>query len=164
MALAVAAARRIYRLPYFRARMSIRRDRSALRYASERTAADARSPAGFRAAYRPVGATFQAVPGTLEHWLTERYCLYTLDRGRRVRRAEIQHPPWPLQAAEADIETNTMAAQIGLRLDGEPLLHYARRQDVVFWTLEAATASGRGRGTQPGGRSSSASTVRSSGR
>jgi uncharacterized protein len=137
-ALAVAAARRLYRLPYFRARMSIQRRGADLRYLSERTAPEAPAPAAFAANYRPLGGAFQATPGTLEHWLTERYCLYTLDAERRVLRAEIHHPPWPLQAAEAGIETNTMGAEVGLELVGDPLLHYARRQDVVFWTLEAA--------------------------
>ena len=138
--LAVAAARRLYRLPYFRARMSIGSDGSTTRFLSRRSAPEAPSPAAFRASYAPVGDAFHAVPGTLEHWLTERYCLYTLDEARRVQRAEIHHPPWPLQHAHAGIETNTMAAEVGLMLDGEPLLHYARRQDVVFWRLEAATS------------------------
>jgi uncharacterized protein YqjF (DUF2071 family) len=139
-ALAVAAARRFYRLPYFRARMSIERRGPDVHYASQRTAPEAPAPASFRASYRPLGGTFQATPGTVEHWLTERYCLYTLDDRRRVLRAEIHHPPWPLQAAEADIETNTMAAQIGLALPGDPLLHCARRQDVIFWRLEEVRA------------------------
>jgi len=30
------------------------------------------------------------VDGTLEHFLTERYCLYTVDRRGRVRRADIR--------------------------------------------------------------------------
>jgi uncharacterized protein YqjF (DUF2071 family) len=77
-----------------------------------------------------------AEPGSIEHFLTERYCLYTLDEERRVLRGEIHHPPWPLQAAEAEIEVNTMGEQIGLELAGTPLLHFAERQDVVFWQLE----------------------------
>jgi uncharacterized protein len=139
-ALAVGAARRFYRLPYFRARASIERRGAELRYASERTAPEAPVSAAFRASYRPRGDTFQATPGTVEHWLTERYCLYTLDDGGRILRAEIHHPPWPLQAAEADIETNTMGAELALDLSGDPLLHYSGRQDVVFWNLEKAAA------------------------
>jgi uncharacterized protein YqjF (DUF2071 family) len=138
-ALAVAAARRLYRLPYFRARMSIRSDGATTRFVSRRTAPEAPSPAAFIAGYAAVGDAFEPVAGTLEHWLTERYCLYTLDGQRRVQRAEIHHPPWRLQHARADIEANTMAAEVGLALEGEPLLHYARRQDVVFWTLRPAT-------------------------
>jgi uncharacterized protein YqjF (DUF2071 family) len=141
-ALAVAAARRFYRLPYFRARMHIERDGAGIRYGTSRDDAGAPAPAVFNASYRPTGATFRAAPGTLEHWLTERYCLYTLDDARRPQRAEIHHPPWPLQPAQADIVANAMGAEVGLALEGEPLLHYARRQDVVFWGLEPAGVSG----------------------
>jgi uncharacterized protein YqjF (DUF2071 family) len=77
-------------------------------------------------------------PGTLEHWLTERYCLYTLDEKERVLRAEIHHPPWPLQSADATITLNTMADELDSELVEPSLLHYAARQDVVFWTLEPA--------------------------
>jgi uncharacterized protein YqjF (DUF2071 family) len=149
-ALGVAAARRFYRLPYFRARMAIERDEREVRYASERESSDAPAPAAFRGRYRPVGEVFRASPGSLDYWLIERYCLYTLDDRRRVLRTEIHHPPWRLQSAEADIAANTMAAEVGLELDDEPLLHYAERQDVVFWTLEPAEPNAAARrGRQP---------------
>ena len=138
-ALAVAAARRLYRLPYFHARMAIERRDGGVAFTSRRADRDAPAPAELRARYRPVGAPAPPAAGSLEHWLTERYCLYTLDDRRRVRRAEIHHPPWPLQVAEGELELNTMAAEVGVELDGEPLLHYARRQDVVFWPLGAAS-------------------------
>ena len=144
-ALAVAAARRAYRLPYFRAQMSITEDAGVVRYVSRRTSVQA-PPAAFDARYRATGPQFQAAPGTLEHWLTERYCLYTLDDRQRVLRGDIQHPPWPLQPAEADIDLNTMTAEIAVNLLDAPLLHYARRQDVVFWSLRPAT---RGRSPRP---------------
>jgi uncharacterized protein YqjF (DUF2071 family) len=135
-ALAVATARRLYRLPYFHARASIERDGETVLYESRRRSADAPAPAAFRSRYQPAGECFHASPGSLDHWLSERYCLYTLEERRRVLRGEIHHPPWPLQAAEADIEMNTMATEVGVELAGAPLLHYAQRQDVVFWTLE----------------------------
>ena len=73
-----------------------------------------------------------AAPGTLQYFLTERYCLYTVDHARRVRRLEIHHPPWPLQPAEASIEVNTMPDANGITLPTmPPLLHFAKRQDVV---------------------------------
>jgi uncharacterized protein YqjF (DUF2071 family) len=140
--LAVAAARRAYRLPYFHARMAIEREAGAVRYASERIDGERPAPAEFRGRYRPVGVASPPRAGTLEHFLTERYCLYTLDDALRVQRADIHHPPWPLQAAEAEIAANTMGAEIGFALDGEPLLHYARRQDVVFWALQPADDRG----------------------
>jgi uncharacterized protein YqjF (DUF2071 family) len=138
--LAVVAARRFYRLPYFRARMTIERTEGAVNYSSERSDSADGPAAAFRGSYRPVGPTSRAVPGSREHWLTERYCLYTLDESRRVLRGEIHHPPWPLQHAEATLEENSMAAGLGIPLDGQPLLHYAHRQDVVFWSLQPAAA------------------------
>src|SRR4051794_38483032 len=134
-ALAVAAARTLYRLPYFRARMRIETARDGgLDYVSER--ADPRGgPAAFRARYRPRGGHRHAAPGSLEAWLVERYRLYTVDGGR-VYAGDIHHRPWTLQDAEADIGVNTMTAPDGIGLRGEPLLQYAARQDVVFWPLE----------------------------
>ena len=137
---AVRAARRFYRLPYFRARMSARRRGGrGVTFASTRIEPGAHQRA-FRARYRPVGSVFKAEPGTLEYFLAERYCLYTWE-GRRLYRAEIHHPPWPLQDAEAQIEENTMVPRPIELPDEEPLFHYAARQDVVVWPLEPVTAA-----------------------
>jgi hypothetical protein len=76
-------------------------------------------------------------PGTLEYFLTERYCLYVVGEDFRMRRLQIHHPPWPLQVAEAEIGVNTMADAAGLRLPSTaPLLHFAKRQDLVAWQME----------------------------
>jgi uncharacterized protein len=130
---AVFAARRTYRLPYFYARMSYASG-GQLEFSSERLSKDG-PPADFRASYRPQGAASIATPGSLEHFLAERYCLYTLDQRRRVNRGEIHHPPWPLQRAEAKLSRNTMTAPFGIQLQGEALLHFARRQDVLLWPI-----------------------------
>ena len=134
-ALAVAAARRSYRLPYFHARMSARTVTDWVDYESTRVSSDG-PPAQLRVRYRPTGEASEAQEGSLEHFLTERYCLYTLDDRGRVLRAEIHHPPWPLQPAEAELELNTMGAPLGQPLGGPPLVHFARRQDVLIWRLE----------------------------
>jgi uncharacterized protein YqjF (DUF2071 family) len=134
--LAVAVARRWYHLPYFLARMEIGPGPGVAQivYTSTRTHRGA-PPAVLRAAYRPSGPPFNALPGSLEHFLVERYCLYTVTPRGRLLRAEVDHPPWDLQIAEAEIRANTMAAASGLTLpDGPPLLHFARRQEVVAWS------------------------------
>jgi uncharacterized protein len=128
---AVEAARRLYRLPYFRARMAMRRRGDRIFYECGRD--DGRA---FSGSYEPVGEPARPGPGSLENFLVERYCLYAEDKGRLFR-AEIHHRPWPLQAADAAIELNTMPPD-WVRLEGEPLLHYSRRQDVVIWSLAPA--------------------------
>ena len=51
-----------------------------VRYRSVRKQRGARE-ARFAGRYRPVGGPFNLCPGTLEHFLTERYCLYSASRG-----------------------------------------------------------------------------------
>jgi uncharacterized protein YqjF (DUF2071 family) len=127
---AVLGARATYRLPYLPARMRIATDAGAVHYRSRRLAGP---PARLVARYWPTGPRFTAAPGTFEHWLTERYCLYTTGRDGAPRRTEIHHGPWPLHPAEAEIAENTMAEPLGLRLRGEPHVLFSPRQDVVIW-------------------------------
>jgi uncharacterized protein len=135
---AVAAARRAYRLPYFHAAMRIHRRGRDIYYRSDRLSSDG-EPAGLRLGYRPIGEVRPAAPGTLEYFLVERYCLYTLDEGGGVLRGDIHHPPWPLQLAEAGIDYNTMTRPYDIDIPPQvPLLHFARRQDVVIWSLALA--------------------------
>jgi uncharacterized protein YqjF (DUF2071 family) len=130
---AVELGRGIFKLPYFQARMTLSRVDEAARYSSQRTHAGA-PPAELRARYRPTGPVFAASTGSLAWWLTERYSLYTVDSRGRAVRTGIHHARWQLQPAEAAFETNTMAAAHGLLLPPlEPLLHFARRQDVIVW-------------------------------
>jgi uncharacterized protein YqjF (DUF2071 family) len=132
--LAVAAARGLYRLPYFRARMAIARDGASIDYRSRRS--DPRgAPARFEARYRPAGGARHAAAGSLEAWLVERYRLYTVDDAGRVFAGDIHHRPWTLEDAVADIHANTMTGPHGIDLGAAPLVQFARRQDVVFWPL-----------------------------
>jgi uncharacterized protein YqjF (DUF2071 family) len=127
---AVAAARAILNLPYFFAVMSATRRGDVVDYQSTRRGRRAE----FKAVYEPDSAPFVPSIGSIEYFLTERYCLYHHDRRGRPYRLEIHHRPWLLQAARAAITINTMAAPSHLTINGSPaLLHFARRQDAVAW-------------------------------
>jgi uncharacterized protein YqjF (DUF2071 family) len=136
-AIAVATARMTFHLPYFRARMScIERD-GWIQYDSKRTHGGAPA-AALRGRYRSVDDIFEPRRGTLEHFLTERYCLYAASGKGRVLRGEIHHPPWQLQEAEAEFEKDTMIEAASLPTpEGKPLLHFARRQEMVAWVPRA---------------------------
>lgn len=132
---AVWAARAFYHLPYFHARMRVEVTGDTVSYSSRRGKGSA-----------DLNATFQATApvkireaGSLEYWLTERYCLYTV-YGGSVFRGEIHHLPWPLQDAAAEFRTNTMAHAANINLPEEkPLLHFSKRQEVLIWPLTRAT-------------------------
>jgi uncharacterized protein len=128
---AVCAARVFYHLPYFHAAMSSQTQSEAIHYFSRRY----RSQAEFRGSYRPASEIRVREKGLLEHWLTERYCLYTVHRNQ-IYRGEIHHQPWPLQEAEAEFEINTVPDAAGISLPTTaPLLHFARRLEVLIWPL-----------------------------
>jgi uncharacterized protein len=131
--IAVEVARDAFHLPYYNARMICQPIGESVQYSSIRTHRNS-APAMFQGQYSPAGPVFHSTPGTLESWLTERYCLYAANRRGTIWRSEVHHRQWPLQAAEATIERNSMTDQIRLTLpDAKPLLHFARQLDVLAW-------------------------------
>ena len=130
--LGVWGAHLLYGLPYVFARMRHHRANGDIAYFAKRNRA-----VQFVARYRPTGSPRQSQPGSLEHWLTERYCLYAPGASGRLFRAEIHHAPWSLQPASAEIERNDMLAANGIPLSTAPeLLHFAERLEVVVWPRE----------------------------
>lgn len=143
----VALARRLFRLPYFRAEIRVTRESGemidddagtrddAVTLRHRRTHADA-PPARFGGTYRPLEDPSPPAPETLEHFLTENYRFYT--EGDRLYYGDIDHPPWPLAAAEVDIESNTLFAANGFeRPAGDPVVHYAPGTEVTAGRLHA---------------------------
>jgi uncharacterized protein YqjF (DUF2071 family) len=144
---AVRAARALFNLPYMDAAMECRRSGDSIHYRSRRigpydslVCGRSRSrDAEFRGEYRPTGPVFDARPGSLEYFLTHRFCLYAQRRDSLIR-LDIDHAPWPLQPARWSPDLNTMAAPLGLGapdLAAAPLLHFSERIDVVAWLPRA---------------------------
>jgi uncharacterized protein YqjF (DUF2071 family) len=106
--LAVWGGRWLYRLPYFRAAMACARNEGAWDYRLQRR----RSLTDLRVRWsladeRP----HLAAPGTLEHFLTERYALYGREGRNGVYRVRVHHPPWPLRRARLErLSTSLLAA------------------------------------------------------
>lgn len=133
--LAVWAARRFYNLPYFNAHMSLDQTGNKIRYSSTRF--DKRgAPAELHTTWAIGEALSRSKPGSLEFFLTERYCLYS-EHNRRLYRARIHHEPWPLQSATLLSLNATMIESQGLPTPkGDPLLLYAEEISVDIWPLE----------------------------
>ncbi len=127
--LAIAVARLWYGLPYTRAAIDYRRHGDALSFTSVRRTNGAR----FVASYRPTGEAFAATPGSLEHWLVERYRLYCVRNGRLLV-SEVAHRPWSLRRVEVVIESQTLDTAVGLRLRGRPAsVLFAEHMATRFW-------------------------------
>jgi uncharacterized protein len=121
-ALAVLGARVAYGLPYFRARMRLQEHPSDIQFTSIRTHTGAPA-ARFEATWARGDPLPPAVPESLDFFLVERYCLYSVRRGH-LSRARIFHRPWPLRRVERLSFTSTMLESQGLPTPAEaPVLH-----------------------------------------
>jgi uncharacterized protein len=132
---AVTGARAFYRLPYFNARIERERAGETTLYSASRTDSEG-APAEFEARWDVGADQPEAEPGTLDFFLTERYCLYAAD-GDKLYRARIHHKPWPLHDARLRSYRSTMVDAAGLgHPAGEPLVHHGGPVDVEVWPLE----------------------------
>ncbi len=131
--IAVRGARFLFHLPYMDAKISVKREAEWIHYSSDRTHRGEPS-AKLGCEYRPLGRPFEAKPGTLEHWLTSRYCMYMADSKSRFYRGEIDHDPWQLRDAQAIVHYNTMTDWLGIDLpETPPICHFASVTKVLAW-------------------------------
>jgi uncharacterized protein YqjF (DUF2071 family) len=129
--LAVLGGRGLYRLPYHAARMSMRLERATTLARSERSSGSA----SLDIAWTPSeGAAQRATPGTLEHFLTERYALYG-HSGDRAFRIRVHHPPWPLRHARIDRLATSIPQAAGLHVGAPIDLALASSEGVAVETF-----------------------------
>ena len=135
----VAAARALFLLPYHHARMEMDVDAGGIDFRSTRAGNDA---AACALRYEPLGTAAPAAVGTLEHFLAERYILYTASEGR-LWQAQVHHEPYPLQPARVPSLRETLVAAAGIaRPDGPPpLVHFAREVNVEIFGLREVVAA-----------------------
>ena len=133
--LAVAGARAAYALPYFPAVIKRRKeaDGTIIRYRSWRRLQ--RRRAGLDVVWRIGAPAPMAAPGSLDHFLIERYVLYAA-RGRRLFRAAVRHRPYPLYQVAVEVMREALLVQAGLpaMASPPPLIHGSPGVDVdIFW-------------------------------
>ena len=132
--LAVQAARIGWSLPYHHARM--RYDRSDAHLRRYETTRRGHPQAMLSAQWRVGQALGPSVPGSLEHFLLERYLLFSERRGQ-ILRGQVYHTPYPAHAAELIALEEGLVAAAGLPapVGPPPLVHCAPGVDVEVFAL-----------------------------
>jgi hypothetical protein len=134
-AAAVLAARRFYHLPYYKAGIELTERAGEDFFVDYSLVREENPPAHFHASWKVGEKLSTSQPGSLEFFLTERYCLYSENLGS-LYRARIQHAPWPLQKAELVSFNSDMIESHSLPTPtGDPLLHYCEAISVDIWPL-----------------------------
>lgn len=134
-ALAVRLARAWFKLPYHHARMTLTREPDGwISYRSERGWPPP-VPATCAVRCRPHGALATSTPGTLQHFLVERYFLYTHARGQLLR-GQVHHPAYSVQPAEVTGLDESLLSASGLaRPDVAPMALFSPGVDVEVFGL-----------------------------
>lgn len=133
--LAVTGARFAYGLPYFYADMTYNNNKNIINFRSERKDRQSKIEAVFSVTYQPTGNVFRTQPGTLEQWLTDRFLLFTVNK-KKIYKARIKHPAWPLQKAEATINEDTLTKRYGNPLPRKELTTYCKELTCKVWPSE----------------------------
>lgn len=129
----VLGARLIHGIPYVWSRIRVSRHGEGFDLTSRRREGPS---AGFDASVRPRGELFEAVPGTFEHWVAERYCLYAHHRGL-LWRTDVHHAPWALREARFEVRENGLLRAAGIEiLDADPVAHWSAGTEVVAFPPE----------------------------
>ena len=129
-------AKRWYHLPY-QASDVIFRTESPLHYCQSKRRREQSIPAEFKVKYAPNSDIFIPKQGTIDHFLTERYCLYSTDLQGNLYSGEIHHQAWPLQHAEAEISSSTLLSPFGIDItDVLPLFHFSKGVNTLFWNIK----------------------------
>jgi uncharacterized protein YqjF (DUF2071 family) len=139
--IAVAAARAAYKLAYFHAQIEFFVSNDAtptIDVTSQRDDPRGMKPGNARVRYAPMeGITTHAVPGTLDHFLLERYILYSAGDDHQLYRARVHHQPYPMQRADLLDLDETLVWAAGIRRpESAPLRHYAREVNVKVYPIE----------------------------
>ena len=138
-ALSVWGARLLYHLPYFYSQIELIENNGSIDYRLKRSA---ETRARFDAKWTVEDdQPFHAAPGSLEFFLTERYCLFT-EHNENIYRCRIHHNAWPLRYASLDrFETDLFAANGLATPDGEPKVLFGGPVDVEIWPIESVAAA-----------------------
>lgn len=133
---AVRFARAFFHLPYRDARIravQLQPFGTGIDYTSQRRGDEG---IGMHVIYRRDTASGEAEPGTLDHFLVERYILYAHDSGR-LYQGRVHHKPYPLRSASVSLLDETLLRNCGLlRPAAPPIVHYSAGVDVEIFALK----------------------------
>lgn len=124
---------RITTLPYYYAKMNMKKEGDWFHYYSKRRSLD--HPV-FKGKYRAVSKDFYPQSGTLNYWLTERYYLWTNVKNILFS-GGIHHQPWKIAEADARLEQEEYPPFLSNTNNEEEMLFlYASSMRVLFWPFK----------------------------
>lgn len=137
--IASTAARFFFRLPYYYLEIYMDNHNELVNFHSKSIK---KSGAQLICNYKPISKPNPAAKGSLDEWLVERYCLFTITKKGVPLRCNILHRSWLLQDVEVEIHKNTILSALNISpATNEVIMHFSKRADVSIWPLVPAIYS-----------------------
>lgn len=137
---AVWLARKTFHLPYFHAAMDATKHAGRIDYRSQR-----KSTPEPRAdyAWQAHGPAREAVAGSPEFFLVERYYLFAQTAGGQMKAGQVHHAPYRIRDCSVVVHSTVPAQQAGFALDGDPVsVLCADAVDVSIYPLQGMGEQG----------------------
>ncbi|MEH7125174.1 DUF2071 domain-containing protein [Bacillus sp. JJ1532] len=129
-------AKRWLRLPYQSAQISIEKKGQNFHYKSIRKR-KTKYEITIDGTYKPLEEVYLPKEGTLDHFLTERYCFFSSNNGIHTYCLEIHHQPWQLQKTEIEIYKNTLFTPFNIDVNKvTPISHFSKGTDSLIWNIK----------------------------
>jgi uncharacterized protein len=128
-----------YKLPYFYAKMSqltrADQDEQNMTHYESRRIYPGPNPATAHIDYAPYGTLAPTVPGTLDHFLIERYLLYS-QKNSKLFVGQVHHTPYLVQPAKVNRLEEGLIKAAGIdRPQTEPIVHYSPGVNVEVFGI-----------------------------
>lgn len=90
----------------------------------------------FDCSYSSASDLFITSPGSLDYWLLERYCFWTVKR-KWLFRGDIHHEQWRVNEAKVSIRDNSLARFLPRSIfQDKPRTHFTERKQVFIWPIQ----------------------------
>lgn len=120
-------------LPYFHANMKLKKRAKKFYFKSKRKNDEKES---LISNYKLIGKSTVHAKGSIDHWLLERYALWSY-KFDTLFRGDIHHKEWKVQPAEVNIDQETVTSFLPNNVyTTQPLVHYARSKRVFIWKIK----------------------------
>lgn len=130
-------ARYFFHTPYVHAKMKLVEDGDRFHLTSHRNKSRYLPAADLKISYRPTGEPVEPAKGSLAHFLVERYTAIAETKPGVIYSGPVDHAPWKLTDAEAEVEVNTIPQAVGFDIAGvTPEIHFSWGTDTRLCLVE----------------------------
>lgn len=118
-------------LPYREAKIKMTKKRGFVHFESDACGPDWMK-GKLKLHYQPVSRAYSPSADSLEYWLFERYCFFTIGK-KNIYRGDIHHTRWKIE--QANVLMEEVPSYLNDIATHPPVCHYSHKKQAFMWML-----------------------------